>query len=82
MPVGVGFIMLYSTMELLLVIVHRKKIVLRTNATLLVVFFLTTACFIWVQLANPGWLIINASYAILCLVRLYGRRTAPNGTVL
>jgi signal transduction histidine kinase/CheY-like chemotaxis protein len=65
MPVGIGSIMLYSFMGLLLVIVHRKKILPRTNATLLITFFLTTACFIWVQLANPGWLIINASYAIV-----------------
>lgn len=28
-------------------------------------FFLTTACFIWIQLANPGWLVINASYALV-----------------
>ena len=25
--------------------------------------FATTAAFIWIQLANPGWLVINASYA-------------------
>lgn len=65
MPVGVGSIMVYSAIGLLLVISHFKKIVPRTNAFLLITFFLTTACFIWIQLANPGWLVINASYAII-----------------
>ena len=65
MSVGVGFIMLYSAFGLLLVLYNRKRIVPSVNATLMVTFFLVTACFIWVQLANPGWLIINASYAIV-----------------
>lgn len=65
MPVGVGSIMLYSVIGLILVFFHRKKIVPSINALLLVTFFITTACFIWIQLANPGWLIINASYAIV-----------------
>lgn len=65
MPVGVGFIMLYSVMGMLLVMFNRKKIVPRINAALLMAFFITTTCFIWIQLANPGWLIINASYAVV-----------------
>lgn len=65
MSVGVGFIMLYSAFGLLLVIYNRKRISPPENAVLLTSFFLVTACFIWVQLANPGWLIINASYAII-----------------
>lgn len=65
MPVGVGFIMLYSAIGLLLIIINRKKIVPRYNAGLLTAFFVTTACFIWIQLANPGWLVINASYAVI-----------------
>ena len=65
MPVGVGSIMLYSVIGLILVFFHRKKIVPSINALLLVTFFITTACFIWIQLSNPGWLIINASYAIV-----------------
>ena len=65
MPVGVGFIMLYSMIGLLLAVGNRKRIIPSVNATLLVTFFLVTACFIWVQLAHPGWLIINASYAIV-----------------
>lgn len=65
MPVGVGFIMFYSAVGLLQVIFHWKKITPRSNAVLLVLFFLTTACFIWIQLANPGWLVINASYALV-----------------
>ncbi len=65
MPVGVGSIMFYSAVGLLLVLLHFKKIVPRSDAFLLIAFFLTTACFIWIQLANPGWLVINASYAII-----------------
>lgn len=65
MSVGVGFIMMYSILGMLLVIVNRHKILPRINVALLLSFFVTTACFIWVQLANPGWLIINASYAIV-----------------
>ncbi len=77
MPVGVGSIMFYSAVGLLLVLLHFKKIVPRSDAFLLITFFLTTACFIWIQLANPGWLIINASYAIIyvwCDVTVEERR--------
>ncbi len=65
MPVGVGSMMFYSAAGLLIVLWNRKKITPRTNVALLVAFFLTNAVFIWVQLANPGWLIINASYAVV-----------------
>ena len=65
MPEGVGSIMLYSVVGILMVLTHWKKIEPRINAALLMAFFLTTACVIWIQLANPGWLIINASYAIV-----------------
>ena len=65
MPVGVGFIMLYSVMGLVLVILNRKRIEPAVNVALLISFFIVTGIFIWVQLANPGWLIINASYAVV-----------------
>ena len=65
MPIGVGSIMLYSGIGLLLVFIYWKKITPRFNAILLIAFFSITACFIWIQLANPGWLIINASYAVV-----------------
>ena len=65
MPVGVGFIMLYSGIGLFLVFWNWKKITPTINAVLLTAFFVTTACFIWIQLAHPGWLIINASYAVV-----------------
>lgn len=65
MPVGVGFIMLYSVFGLLLVIYNWKKIKPQYNAVLLMTFFAITACFTWIQLAHPGWLIINASYAVI-----------------
>ena len=65
MPVGVGFIMLYSGIGLFLAFWNWKKITPTINAVLLTAFFVTTACFIWIQLANPGWLIINASYAVV-----------------
>ena len=65
MPVGVGMIMLYSVLGLYLVIRHRKSILPKSNVYLLAVFFVVTAVLTWVQLLNPGWLIINASYAIV-----------------
>lgn len=65
MPVGVGMIMLYSVLGLLIVIIYRKKLVPKINVALMSAFFLVTAVFIWVQLANPGWLIINASYVVV-----------------
>ena len=65
MPVGVGSIMLYSAIGFLLVCFNWKKIKPRFNAILLLSFFVITAIFIWIQLAHPGWLIINASYAVI-----------------
>lgn len=65
MPVGVGFIMLYSLLGIILVAMNYKRMVPRVNAVLMLLFYLTTATFIWVQLAHPGWLIINASYAVV-----------------
>ena len=65
MPAGVGSIMLYSVIGLLLVLFNHKKIEPHSNVMLLTAFFVTTSCFIWIQLANPGWLVINASYAIV-----------------
>lgn len=65
MPVGVGSIMFYIVIGLVLSLFNWRKIVPHVNAILLFVFFLTTGVFIWVQLANPGWLIINASYAVI-----------------
>lgn len=65
MPVGVGAIMFYTAIGLALSLFNWKKIVPHVNAILLFVFFLTTGIFIWVQLAHPGWLIINASYAVI-----------------
>ena len=65
MPVGVGSIMFYSVLGLLLVIWNRKRIEPAANVALLMSFFIVTGIFIWVQLAHPGWLIINASYAVV-----------------
>ena len=65
MPVGVGSIMFYSAIGLIMVLINCRKIQPAVNALLLITFFITTACFIWIQLAHPGWLIINASYAIV-----------------
>ena len=77
MPVGVGFIMLYSAFGFLLVLSHWKKIESRSDAFLLMLFFAITASFTWIQLAHPGWLIINASYAVIyvwCDVAVEDRR--------
>lgn len=65
MPVGVGSIMLYSAIGFFMVLTQHRKIVPTTNALLMIAFFVTTACAIWLQLAHPGWLIINASYAVV-----------------
>lgn len=65
MPIGVGSIMLYSGIGLFLVFFYWGKITPRFNAVLLTAFFAITTVFIWIQLANPGWLIINASYAVI-----------------
>ena len=65
MSVGVGFIMLYSFIGILLVAINHKKVEPQVNVFLLLSFYVTTICFIWIQLANPGWLIINASYAVV-----------------
>ncbi|MDD5998347.1 MAG: ATP-binding protein [Lachnospiraceae bacterium] len=65
MPVGVGMIMLYSAIGLLLVLFYWRKIMPYYNAVLLIAFFAITAAFTWAQLAHPGWLIINASYAVI-----------------
>lgn len=77
MPVGVGSIMAYSAAGLIMVIASRKKIQPKINVVLLMTFFVTTACVIWIQLANPGWLIINASYALVyiwCDITVEDRR--------
>lgn len=65
MPIGVGFIMLYSCIGLFLVVYNWRRITPYRNAILLTTFFIITACFTWIQLAHPGWLIINASYAVI-----------------
>ena len=65
MPVGVGSMMFYSAVGLLIVFWNWQRTVPRNNAVLMMAFFVTNAIFIWVQLANPGWLIINASYAVV-----------------
>lgn len=65
MSVGVGSIMFYSAVGLALVLFNIKKITPRVNAVLIMAFFVTTGVFIWVQLGNPGWLVIHASYALI-----------------
>jgi signal transduction histidine kinase/ActR/RegA family two-component response regulator len=65
MPLGVGLIMAYSVMGVLIVLINRKRIYPRSNVMLLALFFGATALSIWIQLANPGWLIINACYAVV-----------------
>lgn len=77
MPVGVGFIMLYSLMGIMHVLYYSKKLNNWHTTTLFLVFFAITAGFTWLQLANPGWLIINASYAVIyvwCDVAIEDRR--------
>ena len=65
MPVGVGLIMAYSAIGLILVCMNWKKIKGQYNAILLMTFFAITAWFTCVQLIHHGWLIINAGYAVI-----------------
>lgn len=65
MPLGVGLIMAYSVIGIVIVLLNRKQIQPSSNVMLLSLFFATTALSIWIQLANPGWLIINACYALV-----------------
>lgn len=77
MPVGVGMIMFYSLVGTLLVLFCWKKIASKYDSILLTSFFLLTAILTWVQLEHPGWLIINASYAIIyiwCDISIEDRR--------
>ena len=60
--------MFYSALGYILVMINRKTIKPSSNAYLMVIFFVITAVFIWVQLAHPGWLIINTSYAIVYIL--------------
>lgn len=68
MSVGVGSIMFYSAVGLILVLSHHKQIKPSINTLLMITFFVTTACLTWIQLAHPGWLIINASYAVVYIL--------------
>lgn len=63
--VGVGLIMVYSIVGIVLVLWNRERIEPKSNILLLISFFAVSAISIWVQLANPGWLIINAAYAVV-----------------
>ena len=65
MPVGVGLIMLYSIVGIIVVLWNRVRIEPKSNILLLISFFAVSAISIWVQLANPGWLVINAAYAVV-----------------
>lgn len=65
MPVGVGLVMVYSLVGVIIVLWNRARIEPKSNILLLISFFAVSAISIWVQLANPGWLIINAAYAVV-----------------
>ena len=65
MPVGVGAIMAYSAVGFVQVVVDRRRIASKSSRYLLAAFYLLTAAVTWAQLAHPGWLIINASYALI-----------------
>lgn len=65
MPVGIGLIMLYSIVGIIVVLWNRARIAPKSNILLLISFFAVSAISIWVQLANPGWLVINAAYAVV-----------------
>ncbi len=65
LSVGVGSIIFYCLIGLVLVLYHWKIIRMQYTPVLLVTFFVTIAVIVFAQLAHPGWLIINAGYAVI-----------------
>ena len=65
MVLGVGSIAFYTVLGLATVIYYRRRITPAYHVTLLALFFVSTATSIWVQLLHPGWLIMNATYAVV-----------------
>jgi len=65
-PVGVGLTALYSLSGIFLVLdgAQRQKFYTRLDAILLILFFSCSAMSAFIQMAHPGWLIINAAYAV------------------
>ena len=68
LPFGIGLIFCYSLVCLAMVAANAAKMRPRSHAFLLASFFLVSDLAILIQLACPGWLIINASYAIVYLL--------------
>ncbi len=64
-PVGIGSLIGYSLVGILLALIFRRRIFPRSDMFLLMFFFFITPIAVIIQLMNPGWLIINAAYAVV-----------------
>lgn len=62
--VGLGLSVLYSLVGIFLVVRGYQKFYTKLDAFLLTLLFSGSALSIFVQIAHPGWLVINAAYAV------------------
>lgn len=67
-PLGFGLYALYAVAGFFILLFNRKHIQPRSNVYLMASFFVISLTAILVQLANPGWLITQASYAVSCVL--------------
>ena len=65
LPVGIGSIYLYTLIGIAVLLKGRRKFDNPANAILVSAVLALTIAAVQLQLMNPGWLIICASYAIL-----------------
>lgn len=64
-PMGIGLYTAYSLAAIAVVLRGQRKFELRTDVILLIFFFALSIGAMYLQLANPGWLIVNAAYAVV-----------------
>lgn len=65
LSVGIGFYTAYSLAAIAVVICGQRKFEMRTDVILLIFFFSLSIGAMYLQLAHPGWLIVNAAYAVV-----------------
>lgn len=64
-PVGVGIIVCYLLAATSITLKNRHHFDSHTNVILMISFFIGSIIAMCLQLANPGWLIINGAYGII-----------------
>ncbi len=65
LTLGIGLSYVYSLVAILFILANRHQFYYKTDIVLLMSFFVGSVLGIVLQLANPGWLIINAFYAVI-----------------